>query len=148
MRFLVYLLIILGLAFGGWTYFNLYRLTEAVSHGDDEALARYVDLDSIRTQHVNAVTHALGMGQPSGESLIQRSVEAVTNQAANNLIDLQWVKSEIGRPTGGKPGLPSFAFYESPFRMLLRYGELGHEPVHAYFCLQNWRSWRLTQIYE
>ena len=148
MRFLVYLVVILGLAFGGWTYFNLYRLTEALVNNDDAALARYVDLDSIRAQHVSAVTHALGMGQPNSENLIQRSVQAVTNQAANTLIDLQWIKSEIGRPTGGKPGWPSFAFYESPFRVLLRYGELGHEPVHAYFSLQNWRSWRLTQVYE
>lgn len=149
MRIVLYPVLILALVFGGWTYFNLYRLTAALVDQDDAALSVYVDLDRIRAQHVAALSHALGVTPgANGESLIQRSVEAVGTQAANTLIDLQWIRTQLSRPTGGKLGWPSFAFYESPRRLLLRYGELGHEPVHAYFSLEDWKFWRLTEIYE
>ena len=101
---------------------------------------------SIRAQQARNTTATLGVQQASPDNLIQRSVEAVAGQVTDAVVDMEWVRSQLGRPTGGQIKLPSFAFFESPRMFLLRYGELGREPVHGYLKLEDWH-WRLTDIY-
>ena len=156
MKFLFWLVVILVLAFGGWTYYHLYKFSEALVENDSAGLAHYVNLDSIRAQHQKTAPPAPPTppvsGMTAGE-IIQKSIENIGSAIPGApppppvVIDMEWVRTTLGRPTNGQLGVPSFAFFESPLRFLLRYGELGYKPVHAYMRFEDWR-WRLTEIYE
>lgn len=148
MKFLSTVIVTISLIYGGWTYYNLYELTAALIENNDRELALRVDLEQIRAHYAMAHSETFRPSTVHPNSIIRRAgdTEAET-ETSKTLIDMEWVRRNVARPANERIGWPDFAFFEEPTRLLIRYGKLGKEPVHAYMTLEDWQ-WRLSAIYD
>jgi len=148
MKFLVTWVVTIALVYGGWAYYNLYELTAAMIEKNDRELALRVDLEGIRAQHAAAHDQPYApIATPPSDPIRRQSGGAPDHPGPGELVDMEWVRSTLARPANGRISWPSFAFFESPARVLIRYGDLGENPVHAYMSLKDWQ-WQLSAIFE
>jgi hypothetical protein len=155
MRFLLSLLLLAALVYGGWPYYEYYQLDQAVTGTDEQALQGRVDLDRVRTAHLNAEEKRLKRQLP-GESPIAamaRDGARWLNQAGTQEVSLAWVRDCLrGGPAapGQRPASLSertdFAFFEGPTRFVARLGGLDEDPSFVVLSFQDWR-WRVSAIY-
>ena len=158
MRYLC-LLLVLALAVAvAWPYVYLYRLDRALLENDRATLAALVDMERLRANHKAALEHRIertvGREGPVAR-MAREGARWINEQAADRVIDLDWVRERLRRPEGGaaEDAYPSilrhtrFAFYDSPTTFLVRIGELGRDPVHLRMGLRDW-EWRVQGIYE
>lgn len=155
MRFLLAVVVLAALIFGGWPYYTYYRLDGALAARDDREMGELIDLESVRRSTESSAERRLQRqlpGQDAVSTLVRDSARIVTRTAAQD-ITLEWVRETL-RGSPAKPDQPypslvgrtSFAFFESPTRFVARVGELGDATVAVRLDLQDWR-WRVTGIY-
>lgn len=155
MRFLLALVVLAALIFGGWPYYTYYRLDGALAARNDRELDELIDLESVRRSSEASAERRLQRqlpGQDPLSALVRDGARAVSRTAGQE-VTLEWVRETL-RGSPAKPdqaypslvGRTSFAFFESPTRFVARVGELGEATVTVRLDLQDWR-WRVTGVY-
>jgi hypothetical protein len=155
MRYLFALLLLAALVYGGWPYFEYYRLDQALAGSDDRQLEQYLDLEAIRAAQASASELGLQRQLP-GQDLLSGAVREgarMLNRATGEEITLAAVRSRLqgAGPTAGEPARSlvaqtDFAFFESPTRFVARLGRLEGTPTFVELTMRDWR-WRVTGIH-
>lgn len=145
MRLIVFLVFVVGVAFVAWPYFDLMRLERAVREGDSAALSGFIDLAAVQASMDRGPA---GTRQPATRSPAKAGSRVPEEAAA-----LDWVRETmLARQAPADldslfPGV-SFAFFETPTRFMVRFGELGSGALHLYTELSLVHGrWRVTGIY-
>ncbi len=158
MKYIVFLIFLALVVFGGWPYVNLFRLDRALMENDQTTLAELVDLEELKSARRNKLEKQVNqsMGQSSGTiaNMVRGGARWLGKTTANTIIDLDWVRNELRwSEAAQRDAYPSiisnttFAFFESPTGFLFRIGDLGEEPIHVRMALQGW-WWRVTEIHD
>ncbi len=158
MKYIVPLLFLAAVVFGGWPYVNLFRLDRALMENDRDTLAELVDLSALKAFHKKKLEKQLNrtMGQSQGTfaEMMKNGARWLGKTTADTIIDLDWVRDKLRWEETSRPDAypsiisnTSFAFFESPTRFLIRIGDLGDDPVHVRMDLQEW-WWRITEIHD
>jgi hypothetical protein len=150
------LLFLFALAFLVWPYTAVYRLNQALQRDDQQAIGEMIDLASIREQikrKLNKnVESAIGDVSNGFIDWLQNGIQRMGADAVEQMVDNAWVvarlRSHNREPRqGGFMDQMTYAFFDSPDRLLLRIGALDDNPVHAHLSLQGLR-WRVTAVYN
>lgn len=155
MRFLLSLLVLAALIYGGWPYYAYYRLDSALAARDDREMGGLIDLESVRRSSEASADRRLQRqlpGQDAVSAMVRDGARIVTRTAAQD-VTLESVRETL-RGGPAKPDQPypslvgrtSFAFFESPTQFVARVGDLGDATITVRLELQDWR-WRVTGIY-
>ncbi|WP_295456644.1 DUF2939 domain-containing protein [uncultured Thiodictyon sp.] len=158
MRYLVYLLLFVLIAFGVWPYYSVFRLDSALGQEDTAELAKLVDLPAIRHNFKTRVAAGADQLLPpvdpkSTMGWIRQNLERLGDSALDQAITVPWVRETLRQSVAeathqNPPFLLSgidFAFFESYNRFLIRIGDLGHNPTHVRLTLEG-TDWKITDI--
>lgn len=153
MRYLMFPLLILILAFGLWPYYHLYRLDRALVQNDRDTLMLLVDLDAIRSERKLHPPPVSQMRNPVTQALNQVA-NVLSGNSVDNNINLDWVR-EVLRPIPPRtdeiyPSIlhyTSCAFFEGFKQFVARIRNLGENPIHIRWTLHDW-MWQVTAIYD
>ncbi len=158
MKYIVSLLFLAIVGFGGWPYVNLFRLDRALMENDRTTLTELVDLKGLKSFHQRKlerqVDQAMGQSRGAIAEMMKNGARWLGKTTAKTIIDLDWVRDKLRWTAITQPDAypsiisnMSFAFFESPTRFLIRIGDLGEDPVHVRMDLQDgW--WRITEIHD
>ncbi len=170
MRFLFKFVFLIGLLLLGLylasPYYAIHQLDEALRKDDQEVMATWVDLDSIRRVHKEVLQYQVqrrlgamappgsvpppgrAAAEPNGDGLsgmLRDGAELLGNVAVDVTVNMDWVRESLRPRTETRgdhyPSLVkhvSFGFFESPGKFLARIGELGKRPVHFHMDWQPW----------
>lgn len=144
--------------FAVYPYVALYQLDQALLEGDDRALRALLDLDAVR-DHRSALLRRdterlIGQGNGAAADFLREGARLLTDQAVNDIVDLDWVRTQLrrdGRPGDRRPypsllGELAYAFFESYDRFLIRLGALEDDPTYIRLQWADWR-WRVAAIF-
>lgn len=160
MRILRFLVLLAVVAFIAWPYYHVFRLDNALSGSDTEALGKLVDISSIRSNYKERLEGNPGMGikpdqQDTNDPLarLQQNLRSLGDTALEKVITLDWVRDTlrdaVTRATEERPayfmGSVTFAFFESYDSFIIRLGELGKNATHVRMKLQD-QTWQVTDI--
>jgi hypothetical protein len=155
MRFLLALLLLATLIYGGWPYYTYYRLDGALAARDDREMGELIDLESLRRDTEASTERRLQRqlpGQDPVSALVRDGARIVTRTAAQD-VTLEWVRATLrgaevkpDQPYPSLVGRTSFAFFESPTRFVARVGELGDANMAVRMDFREWQ-WRVTGLY-
>jgi hypothetical protein len=155
MRYLMALLLLAALIYGGWPYFEYHRLDQALASGDRNALERLVDLEEVRASSARCTEKRLARqvpGQGTIPSMVREGARWM-GQATGDALTLDALRDRLRRVEGSPSepypslsGRTTFAFFESPTRFLARIGELDESPLHLRLRMRDWQ-WRLVAVY-
>ncbi|MCP4699457.1 MAG: DUF2939 domain-containing protein [Gammaproteobacteria bacterium] len=156
MKYIGLLLFLIFIIFLVAPYLAVYQLGDALIANDTAVLGKFIDLEAIRKEHKEVlqrhVKRTVGRQNNMVTNFVRDGAKALGDAAVNAAVDMNWVRDSLKPPKkGGEyPSLfsaMSFGFFESPTRFLLRIGELGDDPIHAYLTLKDW-NWRVTAVYR
>jgi hypothetical protein len=156
MKALASLIFLFILAFLIWPYTAVYRLDQALAHHHRQTLAEMVDIESVREQIKRRLNKNLesSIGDVSNSFVdwVQDGIRKLGADAIDQMVDTNWVAAQLRSHNpnpneGGFFNQLSYAFFDSPDRLLLRVGDLNDHPVHAHLKLQG-TSWRITAVYN
>jgi len=153
MRYLFSIILFLGLTFGLWPYYHLYRLDRALVQNDQSALQVLVDLEAIRAArklHPKPIKDLRG----SVTQTLNHVTNVLTGTDGDNSINLEWVRETL-RPVPARPdeSYPSIlhyttcAFFENFRQFVARIRDLGDNPIHVRWTLRDW-LWQVSAIYD
>ena len=155
MRFLFAPLLLAVLLYGGWPYFDYYRLDQALASNESRELEDYLDLEAIKAGRARASEIQLQRDLPGqdtvsgvvreGARLLHRatSAETTADTVRERLRDTRAVAGQPGRSLVERT---DFAFFESPTRFVARLGALAEAPTFIEMTQRDWR-WRVTGVY-
>lgn len=152
MKALFSVLILALIAYGAWAYYELYRFEHALIDGDEGVLRELTDMEAVRQELKAQFDRNLGSSDNPVLKWFQGNMQRLNAETMDRLVNMEWIReklmAKVNEDRGAiVPGI-GFAFFESPTRLLVRYGELGREPVHLYMSLQlDVRRWQVTAIY-
>ena len=148
------------LVFLTWPYYRIYQLDDVLGHNDPQELAPLVDLAAIRTgvvQQLDARVQST-TGQAAQGSLldwVQDNLRKLGSDAAEQMIDLAWVRESLQRAS--RQAIPDppyylmkaidYAFFDGFDSFLIRLGPLNQNPTHVRMQLRD-GNWRITGIYN
>jgi len=154
MRYLMFPVLLLILAFGAWPYYHLYRLDRALVQDDRNTLMALVDLDTVRTERKHRLEPSVGETRNSVTEALHQMASVLTGNNLDNTLTLDWVRAVLravpAHPDEDYPSIlhyTSFAFFENFQHFLVRIRDLGENPIHVRWTLQDW-MWRVTAIYD
>ncbi|MGB5733471.1 MAG: DUF2939 domain-containing protein [Thiohalocapsa sp.] len=137
-----------------WPYVDLWRLNELVLHRPAPALARLVDIDSVRNQILRRLNKDAesSIGQVSDPFIewIERSIRVPGNKDLEQSVTLEWLHALLAaRGSGDRGFLPAvrYAFYSPPNGFLVRIGAADQEPIFLRMRL-GLLGWRFTAAYH
>lgn len=148
------------LVFLAWPYYRIYQLDDVLGHEDPQELAPLVDLAAVRTgvvQQLDARVQST-TGQAAQGSLldwVQDNLRKLGSDAAEQMIDLAWVRESLQRAARQAIAEPpyylmkaiDYAFFDGFDSFLIRLGPLNQNPTHVRMQLRD-GNWRITGIYN
>jgi hypothetical protein len=160
MKFVYSLLFAALLAFLAWPYFRIYQIDDVLGRADPQEMAPFVDLAAVRAGVVQQLDARMKSttGQAAQGSVLdwlQGNLRKLGSNAANEMIDLQWVREALQRATREAIAEPpyylmkgiDYAFFDGFDSFLIRLGPLDRNPTHVRMHLRG-GNWRITGIYN
>ncbi len=148
-------LILLGfVVYGAWAYLDLFRLNHAVVYNDHQRLTRLIDLHALREGMKQDFNQGVGDAPHPWLKWFADGAQRLNSEALDRLVTMGWVRDRLLSKIEGTDSTAlfagvSFAFFESPTRLLVRYGDLGQEPIHLYMQLYPTEfCWRVNAMYQ
>jgi hypothetical protein len=152
MRFILAPLLLAALIYGGWPYYEYYRLDQAVAASNLGPLEALVDLEAVRAAREASVQRRLQQQLP-GQGPVAGMVREGARWLSGEAVSLEWVKGHLrGEPPapGAQPQSlverTDFAFFESPTRFIARLGEIDGYPLFVRMTFRDWQ-WRVTGLF-
>jgi hypothetical protein len=155
MRFLLAPLLLAALVYGGWPYFEYYRLDQALAGSDTRGLEGYLDLEAIRAGRARASELQLQREMPGQDTVsgVVREGARLLHRAAAGEVTAEMIRERLrdtraaaGEPARSLVARTKFAFLESPTRFVARLGALEEAPIYIEMTQRDWR-WRVTGVY-
>ena len=148
------------LAYLVWPYYRIYQLDDVLGHENPQELAPLVDLPAVRAgvvQQLDARVQST-TGQAAQGSLlgwVHDSLRKLGGDAAEQVVDLAWVRETLQRASRQAIAEPPFyfmkaidyAFFDGVDSFLIRLGPLDRQPTHVRMQLRE-GNWRITGIYD
>lgn len=157
MKKLFVLLLLLGLVYIAYPYFELYRLDQALQANDQAALKELVDIHSVRGDQKRqlAITtdRAVGYSDNIISHFLREGAQVIGETAVDNSVDYAWFRSKLNQDKpASEPFSPmlervSHAFFEEPRAFMFRVGEMNASPVQVLMVFSDYK-WRVVAIYE
>lgn len=136
-----------------WPYVDVWRLNEMVLEKPPAALARLVDIDSVRDQILRRLNkdEQSSIGQVSDPFIewIEQGIRAPGNENLERSVTLEWLHQLLAARGSAERGfLPAvrYAFYSPPNGFLVRIGAADEAPVYLRMQL-GLLGWRFTAVY-
>ncbi len=150
MKHLSGLIFLAFIVYLGWPYVHVYQLNNAVVKHDKATFERLVDIEAIRKTYKENLEWRINQIGGSQKNILsdmmRQGAKALGGFATDTVIETDSVLKVLRELTPLWERL-TFAFFESPTRFIIRFGELGHNPIHIQLTLQDW-NWRVTAIYN
>ncbi|MGB5258943.1 MAG: DUF2939 domain-containing protein [Gammaproteobacteria bacterium] len=160
MKYIYSLLFAALLAFLAWPYYRIYQIDDVLGHDNPQELAPLVDLPAVRAgvmQQLDARMKSTTGQAAQGSVLdwLHNNLRKLGSDAADEIIDLQWVREALQRAARQAIAEPPYylikaidhAFFDSYDSFLIRLGPLDQNPTHVRMQLRS-GNWRITGIYN
>ena len=154
MKLFSFLLLLGILVYGIWAYLELFRLNHAVVYNDQARLAQLIDLQTLRERMKKDFNRGVGDTPHPWLKWFADGAQRLNSEALDRLVTMGWVRDRLLSKIEGNGSTElfagvSYAFFESPTRLLVRYGDLGQEPIHLYMQLYPMDlRWRVNALYQ
>ena len=154
MKLFSFLLLLVLLVYGIWAYLDLFRLNHAVVYNNQERLSQLIDIQALREEMKKNFNQGLGEAPHPWLKWFADGVQRLNHDALDRLVTIGWVRERLLSKIEGNNSSDlfagvSYAFFESPTRLLIRYGELGQDPIHLYLQLYPIEfRWRVNAMYQ
>lgn len=154
MKLLSFLLLLCILVYGIWAYLDLFRLNHAVVYNNQERLNQLIDIQALREEMKRNFNQDVGDGPHPWLKWFADGVQRLNSETLDRLVTIGWVRDRLLSKIESDDSAElfagvSYAFFESPTRLLVRYGELGQDPIHLYLQLYPFDfRWRVNAMYQ